>query len=75
MTGEDLPIEGRITAVADVFDALSSKRHYKSAFPREKCLVMMEEGRGKRFGPRILDVFFSHAEEIIKIQIAHADLE
>ena len=75
LAGEDIPIEGRITAVADVFDALSSKRPYKPAFPREKCFAIMEEGRGKQFDPRILDVFFSHAQEIIKIQIAHADLD
>ena len=38
LAGEDIPIEGRITSVADVFDALSTKRPYKPAFPREKCL-------------------------------------
>ncbi|MCK4660809.1 MAG: response regulator [Phycisphaerae bacterium] len=75
LAGEDIPIEGRITSVADVFDALSSKRPYKPAFPREKCFAIMEEGRGKHFDPSVLDVFFSHAQEIIKIQIAHADLD
>jgi len=75
LAGEDIPIEGRITAVADVFDALSSKRPYKPAFSREKCIAIMEEGRGKHFDPNILDVFFSNTQEIVKIQIAHADLD
>ena len=41
LAGEDIPIEGRITAVADVYDALSSKRPYKEAFPREKCFQIL----------------------------------
>ncbi len=75
LAGEDIPLGGRITAVADVFDALSSKRPYKPAFPRQKCFAIMEEGRGKHFDPRVLDAFFSRADEIIKTQIDHADLD
>lgn len=75
LAGEDIPIEGRITAVADVFDALSSRRPYKPAFPRVKCFEIMEEERGKHFDPRVLDAFFSQADEIVKIQIAYADLD
>ena len=75
LAGEDIPLEGRITAVADVFDALSSKRPYKPAFPREKCFAIMNEARGKHFDPRILDVFFAQADEIVKIQIDFADME
>ncbi len=75
LKGEDIPIEGRITAVADVFDALSSKRPYKPAFPREKCFAIMKEERGKHFDPRILDEFFAHPDEITRIQIEQADLD
>src|SRR6185369_12553275 len=57
LAGEDIPLEGRITAVADVFDALSSKRPYKPAFPLEKCLAILEEGRGQHFDPTVLDAF------------------
>ena len=75
LAGADIPIEGRITAVADVFDALSSKRPYKPAFPREKCFQILEEGRGTHFDPQVLDAFFACGEDIVAIQIQYADVE
>ena len=57
LAGEDIPIEGRITAIADVYDALSTKRPYKEAFPGIKCLEIMNELRSKKFDPRLLDCF------------------
>ena len=68
LAGEEIPIEGRITAIADVFDALSSRRPYKEAYPIERCFEILEEGRGKHFDPALLDVFLSHREEIEQIQ-------
>lgn len=73
LAGEDIPIEGRITAVADVYDALSSKRPYKQPFPRETCFAILEEGRGKHFDPRVLDAFFARSDEIVRVQIEYAD--
>ncbi len=73
LRGEDIPIEGRMTAVADVFDALSSRRPYKPAFPREKCFAILEEGRGTHFDPQVLDAFFRKSEDIIRIQIDYMD--
>ena len=73
LAGHDIPIEGRITAVADVFDALSSKRPYKPPFPLEKCFAILEEGRGSQFDPVILDAFFARRADIIQIQINSAD--
>jgi len=73
LRGDAIPIEGRITAVADVFDALSSERPYKAAFPIEKCFAILEEGRGKHFDPRILDCFFARSEEILAIQKLYAE--
>ena len=73
LKGEDIPIEGRMTAVADVYDALSSQRPYKPAFPREKCFQILMEGRGTHFDPRVLDAFFSRAEEVIQIQLDYMD--
>ena len=75
LAGEDIPLEGRITAVADVFDALSSKRPYKPAFPLQKCLAILEEGRGMQFDPEVLDAFFARRDDIIQIQIDSADTD
>ena len=69
MAGEDIPIEGRITAVADVFDALSSKRPYKPPYPLQKCFDILEEGRAKHFDPNVLDAFFRCREQIIRTQM------
>lgn len=73
LAGENIPIEGRITAVADVFDALSSRRPYKAAFPLAKCLEILEEGRGKHFDPTVLDAFYAKQDEIVAVQIEYAD--
>ncbi len=75
LAGEDIPIEGRITAVADVFDALSSQRPYKAAFPLKKCFEIMVQERGKHFDPTVLDAFFARRDEIVKIQIEYADID
>jgi len=73
LKGNDIPIEGRMTAVADVYDALSTRRSYKEAFPREKCFEILEEGRGRHFDPQVLDAFISSADEIIRIQLDYMD--
>lgn len=75
LAGEDIPIEGRITAVADVYDALSSPRPYKRAFPREKCFEILREGRGTAFDPRVLDAFLARSADIIQIQLQLMDRE
>ncbi len=73
LKGEDIPIEGRMTAVADVYDALSTKRPYKEAFPREKCFEIMANGRGTHFDPKVLDAFFRRSEEIVRVQMDYMD--
>jgi putative two-component system response regulator len=75
LAGEDIPLEGRMTAVADVFDALSTKRPYKPAFPRQKCFDILEAERGKHFDPRVLDAFFRRQDEVVQIQIDYASNE
>lgn len=75
LAGEDIPIEGRITAVADVFDALSSKRPYKPAFPLEKCFRILDENRGTHFDPVVLDAFMTRRDDVVATQIAYADVE
>ena len=68
MSGSDIPIEARIVAVADVFDALTSKRPYKDAWPVEKALALLEEEAGKHFDPEIVSVFFEQLEAVDKVR-------
>ena len=75
LAGEDIPIEGRIVAIADVFDALSSARPYKKAFSREKCFEIMNEMRGVKLDPKLLDAFFKCGSKIVEVQMALADDE
>ena len=75
LAGNAIPIEGRIVAVADVFDALSSVRPYKEAFPLEKCLAILREGEGKHFDPRVLEAFFARLDQIVSIRDQYAELQ
>lgn len=75
LKGVDIPLEGRITAVADVFDALSTKRAYKPAYPLEKCFQILREGRGSHFDPATLDAFFAGLDEILDIFREFADVD
>lgn len=68
LSGEDIPLEGRICAVADVFDALTTNRTYRDALPNETVYEMMEAETGKHFDPHVLDVFLSHRDEVERIQ-------
>jgi putative two-component system response regulator len=60
--GVAIPIEARIMAIADVYDALRSKRIYKLPFTHNEALEIMIEGRAKHFDPTLLDLFLEHAE-------------
>ncbi|NLW10908.1 MAG: HD domain-containing protein, partial [Clostridiaceae bacterium] len=59
LEGENIPLSARIVAIADVFDALTSKRPYKEAFSFFEAIRIMQDGRGSHFDPQILDVFTS----------------
>jgi putative two-component system response regulator len=75
LSGDDIPLEGRITAVADVFDALSSRRPYKPAYPVSKCFDILRENRGTQFDPEVLDAFLRRRDDIIGVQIEYADID
>ena len=62
--GEVIPLSARIMAVADVFDALTSPRVYKPAFPLEKALSILEEGKGTQFDPKCIEVFMESMDEV-----------
>jgi putative two-component system response regulator len=75
LKGEKIPLEGRVTLVADVFDALSSKRVYKEAMTESEVLRILEEGKGTHFDPDVLDVFFGRLEEVREIKGRYSDRE
>ena len=60
LSGSDIPVSARLMAVADVYDALISKRCYKEAFSHEKALSIMAEGKDKHFDPVMLQVFLDN---------------
>ncbi len=62
MLGPEIPIEGRIAAVADVYDALTSDRVYRPAYPDDLALELMRDGCGTQFDPEVLDAFFATTE-------------
>ncbi len=75
LAGKDIPLEGRIAAVADVFDALLSARPYKEPFTIDQVIDILKQGRGAHFDPDVLDVFFTCMERILEIQRNGGDAE
>ena len=73
LSGEDIHIYGRITALADVFDALGSDRVYKKAWDDEKIFNLFKEERAKHFDPKLVDIFFEHLDEFLKIRETFKD--
>lgn len=73
LCAEDIPVEGRIVAIADVFDALTSARRYKPAFPLDRAASMMTEERGTHFDPGLLDLFLADLDEVADIRERYRD--
>lgn len=73
LKGDEIPMVGRITALADVFDALISKRPYKEAFPVDKAFAILREGSGSHFDPTVVDAFFKVQDEILNIKRTFQD--
>jgi cyclic di-GMP phosphodiesterase len=73
LCGEVIPLEGRIAAIADTFDALTSKRVYKPAFPIEQAIDIMHKRRGKDFDPDLLDTFLNGMDEVLTIRMQYSD--
>jgi putative two-component system response regulator len=68
LKGEEIHIYGRITALADVFDALGSNRVYKKAWLDEKIFNLFKEERGKQFDPQLIDIFFKNLDKILEVR-------
>lgn len=68
LKGQNIPVEGRIVAIADVFDALTTERPYKKAFSIEITCNIIREKRGEHFDPEITDIFFENLDELLEIK-------
>ncbi len=73
LQGKEIPLAGRIVAIADVFDALLSRRPYKEPFPLDKALGIIREGRGRHFDPAVVDAFEAVLDEILDIHARYQD--
>jgi putative two-component system response regulator len=73
--GEEISVWGRMTAIADVFDALLSKRPYKEPWPLEKVIEHMKSLKEKQFDPELIDIFFDNLDEVMKIRERYRDEE
>jgi putative two-component system response regulator len=73
LAGNDIPFEGRIAAIADVFDALISHRVYRKAFTIGEAVEMMKAGRGTHFDPHLLDLFMGSLDQVLKIHETAVD--
>ena len=71
--GEDIPIEGRIVAIADVFDALTSERPYKAAWTVEKTIEVMQKDAGTHFDPNLMPLFIERLPEVLAVKEQYGD--
>lgn len=74
LSGENIPIEGRICAICDVFDALTSQRPYKKAWPVEEAVAFVRSQKGKHFDPDLVELFESILNEVLSYRAAHLDV-
>ena len=72
LKGQEIPLVARIVAVADVFDALTTVRPYKQAWPMDQAFSLLAEESGKKFDPEIVTIMLSIREKIEQIYHAHA---
>lgn len=73
LKGDDIPLVGRICAIADVFDALTSERPYKKAWSVEDALKLLQENRGTHFDPALVDTFMANLDAILEIRDSHQE--
>lgn len=70
---EEIPVEGRVVAVADVFDALTTERPYKEAFPIDKSIDIIKGDSGSHFDPKMVSVFDSCLDDLLEIRDSFTD--
>ena len=74
LKGEEIPLSARVMAVADVFDALVSRRSYKDGFPFEKAMAIIQEGSGNHFDPQVAAAFMHASDEVREVMNSHMDM-
>lgn len=75
LSGNDIPVLGRLMAIADVYDALISKRVYKPPFPHKKAVAIISEGKGQHFDPDMVDAFLALEEQFKQTALEFADFD
>jgi HD-GYP domain-containing protein (c-di-GMP phosphodiesterase class II) len=73
ISGPLIPLSARIVAIADVYDALSSRRCYKEPYAHKECVALMLEGRGTQFDPLLIDVFLEIQQAFREVSLSHQD--
>ncbi len=71
LIGEDIPLVGRVTALADVFDALTSERPYKKAWSVEQAVILIKDESGQHFDPKLVDYLVKKLAQIVEIKDLH----
>jgi putative two-component system response regulator len=69
LEGEDIPLQGRLMAFVDVYDALTTYRHYKNAYTHEESIELIRQGKGTHFDPRLSEIFLAHEKEFKNVVI------
>jgi putative two-component system response regulator len=75
LSGDAIPVSARLMAIADVYDALISRRVYKEPYPHAHAITILKEGRGSHFDPDVLDAFLAIENEVLGIALKYADSE
>jgi putative two-component system response regulator len=75
LRGDTIPLAARLMALADVFDALISRRVYKLPFPHQEAARIIGEGHGTHFDPRLTDLFFANFDKICAVALRYSDAE
>jgi len=73
LKGDEIPLSGRLMAIADVYDALTCKRVYKKAFTHEKSVEIITEGKGKHFDPDLFECFLEIQDDFHEIAVQFAE--
>jgi len=75
LVGDAIPLEGRIAAIADAFDGITTRRLYKRVLPPEQAVDVMRAGRARHFDPQLLDIFLGSMDQVLAIRQKYPDVD